>query len=300
MSEGKAIGQELSLVDVISKSFEYFRRDFVKYVILFAVVEVIFGVITTLLRHSITAGSLTTTSATGVVGLAPGALGTLFELGGLLFIVGVILLPIIQGTAIKMASDAISSGQTSLGAATRYSASRIVWYWVVGIIVGIIVLLGLIALVVPGIILAIMFFLAFPVVIIERQGLGSLGRSRELVSHRWLKTFALFLVLFIIVVIGSVIAGIIGGPFGEASSIVSGILSAFYLPLLPIAETVYYYSNLARISPPPPATLFGGVPPPATLGAPAGQPERFFCPNCGSEVAARSVFCPNCGAKQPV
>jgi len=298
MSEGKAIGQELSLGDVISRSFEYFRRDFVKYVILFAVVEAIFGAITTVLRHSIDVGSLTTTSTSGVVGLAPGALGTLVELGGLSLIVALVLLPIIQGTAIKMASDAIATGQTSLGASVRYSASRIVWYWVIGIIVGIVVLLGLIALVVPGIILAIMFFLAFPVVIIERQGLGSLGRSRELVSHRWLKTFALCLVLFIIVVIAAVIVGIISGPFGEASSIVSSVLSAFYLPLLPIAETVYYYSNVARLS--PPVSPLGGVPSPATFGAAAGQPERFFCPNCGSAVAARSAFCPNCGARQPV
>ena len=51
--------------------------------------------------------------------------------------------------------------------------------------------MGLIALIVPGIILAIVFSLALPVLLIEKKGvLESMGRSHALVGHRWLKTFA--------------------------------------------------------------------------------------------------------------
>ncbi len=120
------------------------------------------------------------------------------------------------------------------------------------VVVGIIVVLGFIALVVPGIILAIMFSLAFPVLLIENKGvLDSMRRSRELVGHRWLKTFGVYLILGIIVAVASFIVGAISRPFGVASPVVNGLLSALYQPLFPILLAVYYYSSLARTTPLP-------------------------------------------------
>ena len=116
--------------------------------------------------------------------------------------------------------------------------------------VGIILVVGFIALIVPGIIPAIMYSLAFPVLIIENKGvLDSMRRSRQLVGHRWLKTFGVYLVLGIIFILAWLILGAVAVPFGIASPVVNGLLSAFYQPLLPILLTVYYYSNLARITP---------------------------------------------------
>ena len=163
----------------------------------------------------------------------------------------VLFFPIAQGGAIKLASEQIEKGQADLGASVRFAASRILGIWALSIIVGIIVLLGFIALVIPGIILAIMFSLAFPVLIIENKGFSeSMSRSRELVGHRWLKTFATYLVLAIIIGISSAVASVLSAPFGIASPVVSGILSAFYEPLFPILLTVYYFSNRYRVSPP--------------------------------------------------
>jgi zinc-ribbon domain len=116
-----------------------------------------------------------------------------------------------------------------------------------------------------------------------------MGRSRELVSHRWLMTFATFIVLAIIFAIASAIVGAIAGPFGVAKPVVNGILSAFYQPLFPILLTVYYYSNFARIASPP-----AGQIPTAT------QAVIEFCPNCGTRLSSPAVFCPKCGAKLPL
>lgn len=167
-------------------------------------------------------------------------------------IVYIVFSPIAQGSAIKLASEQIEKGQADLWTSVRFTASKLIWIWALSIVVGFIVILGFIALVVPGIILSIMFALAFPVLLIENKGiLDSMGRSRELVGHRWLKTFATFLVLVIIIIIASSIVSAISGPFGVASPLVNGVLSAFYQPLFPILLSVYYYSNLARITPPP-------------------------------------------------
>jgi hypothetical protein len=295
MSLGQGISRELSLGEVISKTFELYRRDFVKYFVLFVVVEAVIGVVDTLVYGAFPLPSLPANATQQqILNWAPGFFGALFSL---LVVIGVVLLvfyPIVYGGAVKMASNQIVGGQTELGASVRFAASKLVWMWALGLVVGIIVVLGMIALIVPGIILAIMFSLVLPALLIENRGVGgSMSRSRELVGHRWLKTFATLLVVGIILVIAAGIVNVIGGVFGSGSTVVSSVLSAFYLPVMPIALTVYYYSNLARISPSQESQM--PMAPPTIV-----QPGMKFCPNCGTQVMSSATFCSKCGAKQPV
>src|SRR6266699_4676691 len=136
-----------------------------------------------------------------------------------------------------------------------------------------------------------MYSLALPVLLIENKGVTeSMGRSRQLVSHRWAKTFGTFLVLGIIVLISSLIFGAITAPLVIIGPVVNGILSALYQPLFPILMAVYYYSNLARISQPPPSQMPMG--PPAPI--PAGMKP---CPTCGTQNITSATFCTKCGAR---
>jgi hypothetical protein len=289
MSEGQGIVQELSFGDVLSRTFEYYRRDFVKYFILFAVVEVIVGVLDTLVQRSIVLPTITqNTVAQQLVGF----FGAFIELIALTAIVTLAFVPFAYGGAVKMVSEAVQNGRVDLGASVRLALSRLIWIWVVGVVVAIIVFLGFIVLVVPGIILTIMFSLVLPVIIIEGPGFQSLGRSRKLVSKRWLKTFALLIVFGITIGIAGVIVGLISSLFGVASTVVSSILSALYLPLVPIMLTVYYYSNAARINPPQVSPVA------MTSGAAVQSGTMRFCPNCGVQLTSAAMFCPNCGARQ--
>jgi hypothetical protein len=294
MSSGQRITQELGLGEVVSKTFKLYQRDFWKYVILFAVVEAIVGVFTTVVRRAITLPTLPANSTTQqALNWAPGFFGALISMVALIAIVTLVFFPVAVGSAVKLASDQIESDQADLEASVRFAISRLVPIWLVSIVAGIIVGLGLIALLVPGIILAIMFSLVLPVVMIERPGiLESLGRSRKLVSGRWLKTLALMIVFGIITGIASAIVSAISGPFGIASTVVSSVLSAFYLPVIPIALTVYYYSNVARIAPPQTSQA------PVIL-TPTAQTGMKFCPDCGTQLVSSAMFCPKCGAKQP-
>lgn len=294
MSQEQGITREQSLGEVVSKTFELYRRDFAKYLVLFAVVGAITGAFTTLVRRAfIIPPLLANATPEQFLNWLPGFLGALISLVILSVIVAVVFTPVAIGGAVKMASEEIEKGQADLGASVRFAVSKLVWIWVLSIIVGVIVVAGLIALVVPGIILAIMFSLAFPALLIEGTGVSeSLGRSRKLVGHRWLKTFALVLVFVIIIAIASAIISAISGPFGWASNIVSSILAAFYNPLIPIALTVYYYSNVARL-----ASLQSSQAPMAP--AAAGQAGMKFCPRCGTQLASSVTFCSNCGARQP-
>ena len=284
--------RELSLSEVVSKTFDLFRRDLWKYFVIFAVAEVVVG-LATLLACSIVQVPTIPTSPTNL-SWVPGYFAALFELYLIIEVVTLIVVPIAEGSAIKMAAEAIEGKPVALGASVRFALSKLVWLWAVSLVVGVIVVLGLIAVFVPGIILAIMFCLALPALLLENTGVfGSLGRSRELVGHRWGKTFATFLVLGLIILVISVVITLVSGLFGTAGPVVSGFLSAFYEPIFPIALTVYFFSNRARITPPPQ----GGQ---VTVGyGPTPQPGMKFCPNCGAQLPASATFCANCGAKQP-
>jgi uncharacterized membrane-anchored protein len=106
-----------------------------------------------------------------------------------------------------------------------------------------------------------MFSLVNQVILLEGTGIvGSFSRSRVLVSNRWLKTLVLMLVVGIIIAIVNGVVAIITTPFGIVSPLISGVLTAFITPILPIALTLYYYSMKARtqspMPPPPPAQTF--------------------------------------------
>ena len=268
MLPDQGIKRELSFTEVFSKTFQLYGRDFAKYFVLFAVVEVIIGVVTALARSYFVLPTISPNPTwQEVINWLPGFLATLGLLVGTIFVATVVFFPIAQGGAIKLASGQIERGQADLGESVRFAASKLLWIWALTIVVGVIVTLGFIALIVPGIILAIMFILSFPVLLIENKGVtDSMGRSRQLVGNRWFKTFTLFLVLGIGLAIASAIVSAVSAPFGVASPVVNGLLSAFYEPVFPILLTVYYYSNLARVTllragpmqvPPPAGTRVG-------------------------------------------
>jgi len=290
VSSDQGVTREQSLGEVISKTFELYRRNFVKYVELFLVVEIAIGLASV---WAYNAFPVTAPPASATLQDVVNRLVNLFYLVGVVGLVSLIFGTIAYGGTIKMASEEIENRPVDLGGAVRFAASKMLWIWALTIIVVIVVGLGLIALVVPGIILLIMFSLSLQALLIENAGVvGSLGRSRELVSHRWLKTFAFGIVFIIIWVICQVVVGAIASPFGYWTHLVSSVLSAFYLPIFPVATTVYFYSNRARITP--------GQMGPGSMGPPPmAAPGMKFCPNCGTQLAVAATFCSKCGAKQP-
>lgn len=275
------IHEELEVGRILSEMFDLFRADFGRYFVLFAVTEGVVSAATLAAERAYGASLAFALVATGLLALVLGSVA--------------------QGTAIRMASDKIQTGRTDLGQAVRFAFSRLIRIWIVSFVVGVVVLLGVIALVVPGIILAIMFSMALPALLLENRTLGgSLNRSRELVSHRWGKTFVTFIVVGLVVLVASVVVDTIAAAFGFVGPVVTGLLSGFYQPLLPIVVTVYYYSNAARLGPHPaqPSEPIIQPPPPVDL-ATTGRPGAKFCFHCGAQMNSSAVFCPKCGMRQP-
>jgi hypothetical protein len=157
---------------------------------------------------------------------------------------------IAYGTVIKCSSELIENNKTSLKSAVGFTAHKLLSLLAAAILLAIIIVLGLIALVVPGIILGLMFSLTISAIMIENVGaIDGMSRSRALVGHRWLKTFAVFLITGIILAIVSSIASVIASPLRPYDWVLSNIISALIAPILPITFTIHYYSMRAREQP---------------------------------------------------
>lgn len=287
MASEDAITGELGLGEIVSKTFDLFRRDFVRYFAIFAIAEVVVG-LATLFAYSVVKLPAIPANPTGL-SWVPGYFAAFFALYSIIVVATFVVVPIAEGTVVKMVAETVEGRPVALRASVTFVLSKLVGLWFLTLVVGVVVVLGSVALIVPGIILGIMFCLAFPAFLLENTGVfGSLSRSRELVGHRWGKTFGTFLVIGLIILIISVVVTLVSGLFGSVGPVASAFLSSFYEPILPIALTVYFFSNRARITSP------------QTVGyGPTPQEGTKFCSNCGTRLPISAAFCANCGAKQP-
>ncbi len=252
--ENKKLQSELSIGEILTQTFNLYSRNFVKYLIPFLAAGILTGLVTITVRSTIiipvtpvhpTSQQLLTWFPTYLT-----ATVTSTFLSG---IVSWIVNAITTGITIKFTSDMLEKGQANLQTSFNFTLTKLLPLLAASIITGILIILGLIALVIPGIILAIIFSLVYPAIMLEGTGIfRSLSRSSALVSNRWLKTFGLLFLVGIIIAVVNGIAVLIASPLGVVSPLVSSILTALITPILAIATTLYYYSMKARTLPQPP------------------------------------------------
>jgi hypothetical protein len=257
--ENRNLQSELSIGEILTQTFNLYSRNFVQYVIPFLAAGILTGLVTIAVRSTIfiptaplhpTSQQLLAWFPTYLI-----ASVTSVFLSG---IVSWIANSFTTGITIKFTSDMLEKGRATLQTSFNFTLTKVLSLLAASLITGILIFLGFVALIVPGVILALMFSLVYPAIMLEGTGvLGSLYRSRFLVSNRWLNTFGLLFLLGIIIAILNGVFVLVASPFGVFSPLISGILTALITPIFAIAITLYYYSMKARTLPPPP-------PPPPT------------------------------------
>jgi hypothetical protein len=131
-------------------------------------------------------------------------------------IVNLIVGEIVAVTLIYGAIQVLRGRQVSVSECFSQGFARLGTAIGVAIVASIGVILGMILLIVPGLILAVMWSVAVPAAVIERNGVfGSLSRSSALTKERRWRVFGAVLVAGVItIVVGAVIGGIFGVVFG--------------------------------------------------------------------------------------
>lgn len=253
--------RELSIEEILKWTFTIYSKNFIMFFTPFLITALLYGSLGIIIENFATAVTVNIP--------APGApieeiqnwfwsfIPTFLAIVAVMGIISWIIGTVVNGICVKCAADLIGKGKTSLGEALNYAVYKLFSLLAAALITAILIALGFIALIVPGIMLAIIFAVVVPAIIIEDVGaIESLSRSRRLVSRRWLKTLILLLIAYLAVLFASYVGNLIGQPLGFFSTIIGSVAAAFVQPIIPISITVYYYAMLAReaqrIPPPPP------------------------------------------------
>jgi hypothetical protein len=177
---------DFSVGRVLNRTFSVFVRNFLTFFIVTAVASLP----TLLLLHApsvVTQVSSGWDTARGVV------------LGFLAFFVGIVLYTLSQAVILYGAFQDMRGRPVSLTESLAVGLRR--FFPIVGLAISMTfcLMLGIILLIVPGLMLMVMWFVATPACVVERLGpFRSMRRSADLTrGHRW-KVFGLMLVVFIV------------------------------------------------------------------------------------------------------
>jgi hypothetical protein len=138
----------------------------------------------------------------------------------------VVLSPLSQAIMLHTAFQDMSGRRISLSESMRAALGR--WLPLIGlsICVGVAVACGFVLLIVPGVILMTMWYVANPACIVERLGVfASMARSSELTKgHRW----SIFGMMLLLAIASGVMAAVVKGVLGLTGStglVISGTLA---------------------------------------------------------------------------
>jgi hypothetical protein len=185
-------------------------------------------------------GTLLLRNATDAAAADPGRAGGMIFLGSFLTLV---LSTLSQAVVLYGAFQDMRGRQVNLGESLKVGLSRFFPIIGLAILVSLGIGFGMVLLIIPGLILLTMWFVATPACVVERLGpFRSMGRSSQLTKgHRW-KILGLFIVLALG---GAIVSGVLEavlGMFGGALTLIGGLLwngiwGAFYA----IAAVVTYH-----------------------------------------------------------
>jgi len=159
------------------------------------------------------------------------------------------------------------------------------------ILVGIIVGLGTVALVVPGIIFGTWYFYTVPAIMLEdKDALEGMSASKAFGRDKKWSTFLIFLVYFVVLVVIYLTNFIpLAGPY---------VYTLLAIPLDTWGAAIASYTYITYGPSgglPPPAAPGPGIP---TQSSSVQMPGRQAnCPRCGTKLAGDEAFCKSCGTK---
>jgi len=285
---------EVSATEVIDRSFSLYSKRLLEFSVPFFFSGLLNGIIRQftgfLLVQIIVPQKLTERFFEWLMSYLGAFVGAIFTLGMAFWIISTI----VNGVSVKYASDLLEKGDASLTASFNFTINKLTSLLVSGLISGVLIILGFILFIVPGVIVAVMFSLTVPAIIIEDRGaFESLERSRRLVDKSWWKTFRVLLLVLFITILFSITGEAISIFFGPFRGVVSALVAAFIQPIHSLALTYLYYSmRVKEVEPAQPVSYKTPVP---AVPLPTMPEQPRFCTYCGQDLPPDAVFCPNCG-----
>jgi hypothetical protein len=184
-----------------------------------------------------------------VVGLdyAGRSWGAFLLVGAIGALIAVIIAAVLQAATVRAAAQATIGEQVDVKASYRYGFRRLWSVVLVSLLVGLIVAVGFVLLIIPGIIFLVFLSVSIPVLVVEgRRGTDAMGRSWNLVKGHFWHVLGVILVAAVIVGIVSGLIGSIGGNAWVARWIFTAIAQIVTAPFAALVSVLLYLDLRAR------------------------------------------------------
>jgi hypothetical protein len=236
---------------VLSDAWSLYRRFFVRFVTIAAVVYVAIGLVQALVTLATGEGGVLTAILWSIIGAIVGLVGYFLLQGALVLAVD----DVRDGRADRELGDLFRAVQPLLGALI-----------VAGVLAALGIGLGLILLIVPGLYLLTRWILIIPVIVLEGRSAGeSFGRSSELVKGNGWNVFGLIAVTFVgLAIVGAILTGIISVIIGFLPTflvnwVANVVVNSLLAPFIALAWTLTYFRLRGEPVPTEPADATSGL-----------------------------------------
>ncbi len=164
-----------------------------------------------------------------------GALGSLVQLVATAWLLGSI---------IRIVQDVEEDGRVdwSVGEILGSVTGRLFWIIVLQIVVSILVGIGLIFFIIPGVILALMWSVSMPSLVVENKGVfDSMSRSSDLTKDNRMRILGVVLVVIAIYIAILIIGGLLTAAVPVVGIIALVVVGVLAYPYVAIISAVLYY-----------------------------------------------------------
>lgn len=233
----------MDVVGVFRESFEVSKKNYVVFAPAVAAMVLMF--VLTLLLAGAAAG-------VGYAGRANGTMPTMGAMAGsamLLGIIGMVVSLFAHGMMVAMAKEAIDTGATSFNSGMETAKARFVPLLIGSILVGIIVMIGAMLLVIPGLIAGFLLMFTFVLIVVEKsEPFEAIKKSFALVKAH-LGDSILFIVGAIVIGIVFGIVRAILGVIPFLGQLVGMLLLAVVEGYLSVALVRFYKDVKTQLQP---------------------------------------------------
>lgn len=236
--------------DILTTAFEVYKANAAKLIVIVAIVVVPLALLGSVLQNvvfdaetrEVTIGGRTIDTVVGSRSFFA-AMAAATVTG----VLAIIMAAVLQAVTFRAGAQAVIGDPVDAEASYRYGFRRLGSVILIAILVGIIVFIGFLLLVIPGIVAWVFLSVAVPALVVEnRRGTDALSRSFKLVSGSFWHALGTVLITAIITgVIGSIV-GAIGGSNVILSWIFTSIGQIITVPFTALVVVILYLDLRAR------------------------------------------------------
>jgi len=235
------------LGDILSVAFDVYKANAAKLIQIVAIVVVPLTFVLAFLTQVAFKQNCDNIQTLSDVNRCVGSVGRSLFIGAIGWFIAIAIQQLLLGAITRGAAGALIGREVDVKASYEYAFSRLWGLIGLAILIALVVGVGFILLIVPGIIFLVFLAVAVPAFIIERLGVTeSMSRSWKLVSGSWWHVLGVIVVAGIIAGVINGILTVIGGHTFLGSWIMSAIAQLITAPFVALVGIVLYVDLRTR------------------------------------------------------